>query len=129
MIALRAIAGLLGIVPGWLWAILLAGALGHGCVATLQRDHARNSLTAAQLERDQAKAAAQACSDGVARLQEAAKQRDLAAAKERAKAKTKATTLESRAGAILATPATVPGDDCKSASDRLDGWWQGRAAK
>lgn len=50
MIALRAIAGLLGMVPGWVYAILLAGALGGGCVATLQRDKARLTLATSQAE-------------------------------------------------------------------------------
>lgn len=42
MIYLRAIAGFFSLIPGWVWAILLAGSLAHGCTTGLQRDKARN---------------------------------------------------------------------------------------
>lgn len=33
-----------GLVPGWLWALIVAGALAHGQVLTWQRDSARREL-------------------------------------------------------------------------------------
>jgi hypothetical protein len=39
----KALAAVAGIVPGWLWALILAGALAHGHVLTVQRDAARKA--------------------------------------------------------------------------------------
>lgn len=41
---MSAIAGLLGLVPGWLWAGLMAASVLHGCWVGHQRDGANNAL-------------------------------------------------------------------------------------
>lgn len=53
---LRALNGMLGIVPALAWLALLVAALLHGCAVGLQRDRARNQLHA--LEASTAKAEA-----------------------------------------------------------------------
>lgn len=40
----RGAAAIAALVPGWLWALIVAGALAHGQVLTWQRDSARNDL-------------------------------------------------------------------------------------
>jgi len=41
---MSAIAGLLGMLPGWLWACLMAASVLHGCWVGHQRDGALNGL-------------------------------------------------------------------------------------
>jgi hypothetical protein len=93
---------------GWLWL------------------EARDDLAIVALERDQARGAASACSDATEALFEAAGKRAKEAAPARAKAKAQADKGRASADKILLTPATVPGNDCKSASDRVDAWLKGR---
>lgn len=42
---LRALAALAGIVPGWIWAAIVAGAIATNCTTTHQRDSARLELS------------------------------------------------------------------------------------
>ncbi len=77
----------------------------------------------------QATGAAVACSAGVDSLQKKADLRKAAAAPRIEEAKHAAAVDNTKADAILATPATTPGSDCKSASDRVDAWWADRGSK
>ena len=43
---MAAIAGLFGLVPGWIWASLVAASVLHGCWVGHQRDGARNDFRA-----------------------------------------------------------------------------------
>lgn len=45
---MNAIAALLGLVPGWLWASFMAASVLHGCWVGHQRDGANNALQALQ---------------------------------------------------------------------------------
>lgn len=77
----------------------------------------------------QATGAAVACSAGVDSLEKKADERHATAAPKIAEAKQVAEAANTKADAILATPATEPGNDCKSASDRVDTWWADRGSK
>ena len=63
----RGVVTVAGLVPGWLWALIVAGALAHGQVLTWQRDAARGEVTelqalhraAAELQAEQDAAAAE----------------------------------------------------------------------
>ncbi|CAN5720129.1 hypothetical protein BH10PSE18_BH10PSE18_50320 [soil metagenome] len=89
--------------------------------------HARDEATATTVQRDTARADATACSDATEDLREQADKRAAAAKPVRAVAREQAAVRESRADAILSTPAAVPGDDYASARARVDGWLKGRA--
>jgi hypothetical protein len=60
------------------------------------------------------------CNDSIAGLEEAARKRGIAAGVARERARRAAQDLEAQAQGELSTPATTPGDDCKSAQDRVD---------
>ena len=77
-------------------------------------------------ERDAALAGAQACSDGVQRLQALAESRAREAAAARKLAAQAALQHAARADAVLAAPPAVPGDDCASAKARVADWLQRR---
>ncbi len=110
----------------WGLGIALAVSLAANGLLTRAYLGQRDDTTAAQAQRDQARAAAKECSDATEALAETGRLRERAAIPAREAAKAKAQTLERQADQVLATPATVPGDDCKSAQDRVDVWWQGR---
>jgi len=76
---LRALAALAGIVPGWIWAAIVAGAIATNCTTTHQRDSARLELS----ELKASTATQEATRAEVARLAEAghrARERDHAEA-------------------------------------------------
>ena len=111
-----------------LCSLVANGLLGWGYLA------GRNKLAALQervqavaQERDSALAGAQACSDGVARLQTLAESRAREAAAARKLAAQAAADHARRADAVLAAPPAVPGDDCASARVRVGDWLKGRA--
>lgn len=83
---------------------------------------ARDDLAVATTERDNARGAATACSDGVEALADVAATRKAEAAAARAKAAQLANKHQAAAQRELATPATVPGNDCQSAADRAQRW-------
>ena len=92
-----------------------------------QRDalaQTRAQLQAARDDSTTARAAASACSAAVEDLQTTATrlagERDTA----RAAAAAKANGHSTRADAVLAAPAPVPGDACASAAARFAGWQQ-----
>ena len=80
------------------------------------RDNAIKEGATYAAERDQSRQAAQACSDGVAKLEEEGKARNAAAQKAVAAAAVRARAAESRAQAILASGPAVAGDACRSAA-------------
>lgn len=87
---------------------------------------ARDDVVAAKKDADAAKGAAETCSSAVDQLQIKAAANAKKFAKDLKAAQSKADTGDKKADEILATPATVPGDDCKSAQDRVDTWLAGR---
>lgn len=100
---------------GWLWL-----AARNDVAAGKAR------IEAVQQERDVALITAQACSDGVARLQRLAESRTREAAQARRAAQAKARQHAVRADAVLSTPPAVRGDDCASARARVRGWLKAR---
>lgn len=106
-------------------AISLAGNAFLGRAYLGQRDTA----VVAVVKTEQATGAALACSAGVDDLQTKAETRRLEAAPRVEAAKQAAAAGNRKADVILATPATAPGDDCKSATDRVDAWWADRGVK
>lgn len=101
---------------GWLWL-----AVRDDVAAGKAR------IEAVQQERDVALITAQACSDGVQRLQALAESRAKEAAAARRQAAQTAADHARRADEVLAAPPAVPGDDCASARVRIGRWLKGRA--
>ena len=89
----------------------------------------RDDTTAAQGERDQARADASACSDATEALRELAGKRSAAAAPARAAAAATAQGLHQRADYTLGLQPKVPGDMCASMQALGDEWLKGRAVK
>ena len=86
----------------------------------------RDDTTAAQGERDQARADASACSDATEDLRELAGKRSAAAAPARAAAASTAQGLQQRADYTLGLQPKVPGDMCTSMQALGDEWLQRR---
>lgn len=108
-------------------SLLCNGLLGWGYL------DGRDKLTALQeraqavkQERDAALAGAQACSDGVQRLQALAESRAKEAVAARKQAAQAAAEHARRADEVLAAPPAVLGDDCASAKARVADWLKGR---
>jgi len=121
-------------IPGTplMWAaglsLALNAALGWAYLG--QRDKttkAEADVTAMEQQRDGAREAASACSDAVEDLRILADKRADEAKAARAAAAVKARGHNEKADSILATPAAVPGDDCRSAQVRVSDWLKGRA--
>ena len=112
------------ILTGLLIALALSVA-GNGVMTKLYLG-ARDDVTQAKDNADVVNAAAATCSASIVSLESAAKaqqaQSEVAIAAAQAQAKTRA----QRADKILSTPASTPGNDCKSASDRATQWLKGR---
>jgi hypothetical protein len=111
------------LIMGVSLALSLAGNAVLGKVYLDARDE-RVEATGA---RDQARAAASSCSDATEALRELADKQAAEGKAAAAVARRKANSHEQLAQQILATPASTPGDDCKSAHDRARTWLQGRA--
>ena len=88
---------------------------------------AREKAVTSTLQRDDARAAASACSDATEDLRELADKRAMEAKKAQAVARQAAGRREVRAQQILGTPPALPGDDCGSARVRVNEWLKGRA--
>lgn len=80
----------------------------------------------ARIERAAALDAAEACSRSVEALKQAADEREAENAHARQQAAGKAHQHRQKANEIMATPASVPGDDAASAQDRIWKWLEGR---
>ena len=83
---------------------------------------ARDTLATRTEQHTTAMLTAQACSDGVQDLRTVAEQRAREADAAIAQANKQATARQQKAQIILSTPASVPGDDCASASQRAHDW-------
>lgn len=111
-----------------LCSLVANGLLGWGYLAGRDKLAAlQERVQAVAQERDSALAGAQACSDGVARLQAQAERREREAAAARRQAAQAAADHARRADEVLAAPPAVPGDDCASARVRIGRWLKGRA--
>ena len=111
-----------------LCSLVMNGLLGWGYLAGRDKQAAlQERVQAVAQERDSALAGAQACSDGVQRLQALAESRAREAAAARKLAAQAAADHARRADAVLAAPPAVPGDDCASARVRVGDWLKGRA--
>lgn len=103
--------------------ISLAGNTALGWAWVGARERAATSV----LQRDDARAAASACSDATEDLRDLADKRGAEVKKAQALARADANGRQQAAHTILSTPPAVPGDACASAQVRVDGWLRGRA--
>lgn len=111
-----------------LCSLVANGLLGWGYLAGRDKLAAlQERVQAVAQERDSALAGAQACNDGVQRLQALAESRAREAAAARRQAAQAAADHALRADEVLAAPPAVPGDDCASARVRIGRWLKGRA--
>lgn len=117
-----------------LLAVLLLVSLAANGVLTwaylVQRDKAtaaRTAIIGVKGERDGARGAAQACSDGVEGLESAAAQRQVQAEPARAAAAAQAQALNQRADYTLSTAPVASGDACASVQALGSAWLKGRA--
>lgn len=110
-----------------LCSLVMNGLLGWGYLAGRDKLAAlQERVQAVAQERDSALASAQACSDGVQRLQALAESRAREAAAARRQAAQAAADHARRADEVLAAPPAVPGDDCASAKARVQNWLKAR---
>lgn len=116
-------------------ALLAWGARGYVQASALRKDlaTAHAALTVTTGERDKARSeraaaldAAEACSRSVDALKAAADEREASNAAARQQAAGKAHQHRQKASEIMATPASVPGDDAASAQDRIWKWLENR---
>jgi uncharacterized protein HemX len=108
--------------------VLLALALSaYGNVWQWHRNGVEHDArTAAETEFDAQRTATETCNASIANLEQQAKDRDSENTKLRKEAENRRRAQESLAQQILATPPTVPGNDCLSAKDRVTNWLKGR---
>lgn len=106
--------------------IALALSLATNGVMTKLYLGARDDVTQAEDNADVANAAAATCSASITSLESAAKAQKAQAEVAIAAAEAKAKTRNQSADRILSTPASTPGNDCKSASDRASEWLKAR---
>lgn len=89
--------------------------------------HFRKAATVAETKLTAANGETQACNSSIEGLELAAFARGKAAGIERAQAKADRAAKKKAAQAERDTPATTPGDDCKSAQDRVKRILSGRS--
>jgi uncharacterized Zn finger protein len=109
-------------------AVLLALAVSLGGNAVLYKAWrgAHDLEVKAETKFEQQRAATEQCNASVAALEQQAADRAAENAKLRQEAQDRRRAQESLAQQILSTPATVPGNDCKSAGDRVRNWLKAR---
>ena len=116
-------------------ALLAWGWRGYVQASALRADlsHTQAALDKTTGERDKARSeraaaldAAEACSRSVEALKQAADEREAENAHARQQAAGKAHQHRQKANEIMATPASVPGDDAASAQDRIWKWLENR---
>lgn len=127
---------MIGQIKAYAWqllaVLLLVSVSGNAVLAWAylgQRDAtaaARTATIGVERERDGARVAAQACSDGVEGLESAAEQRHAQAEPARAAAAAQAQALNQRADYTLSTAPAAPGDACASAQALGSAWLKGR---
>jgi hypothetical protein len=84
----------------------------------------RDTAVVATTNLEHASVDVQACNSSVDNLGVQSDKRAAAAAPARAAATASAGKSNAKADAILSTPATQPGDDCKSATARANNWFK-----
>jgi hypothetical protein len=92
---------------------------------SLGKEHDLRTMADANLQT--ANSATASCNASIDELEHQARDRAASNAKLIADAQARRRRAERTAQQILATPATVPGDDCKSAQDRVSRWLQERS--
>lgn len=102
-----------------LLVLLGASATGNALLFSAWQDQ-KDRATTAEANLGSANEATKVCNQSITDLEKTAYRRGEVAGKARAEAKKRAEDLEKQAQAELSTPATTPGDDCKSAQDRVD---------
>lgn len=118
--------GIFDLVPGWVYVIAIALLSASSWAMGWAWINARDRVASLVVERDNAIGAASQCSESVANLQRLAAKRQREGQPAIAAAAKTAQVAEQRADQILATPASTPGDDCKSAQDQVQSWLAGR---
>jgi len=73
----------------------------------------------AEQQRDDANTATRTCNDSIDSIEDAARKQGAQAEKDRQAAAERRKQRNQKADKELATPATIPGDDCQSAKDRV----------
>lgn len=106
-------------------AASLAGTAAVGNMYLAKRDE----VAALTSDLRQVSRAAEACTKSVEGISAAAQAQTKAALAAMAAAKAAADKRDKAADEELATPASVPGDDCKSAQERADRWLLRRTGK
>ena len=106
-------------------AALLISLAGNGLLGRLYMN-ARDDVTEAEMMEEQARGAADTCSKSIEQLTKAAAEQQAAAREALKVARDEANKRSTRADTILRTPATTPGNDCKSAADRAAVWLRDR---
>lgn len=112
--------------PLGILGVLLGVSIAGNAILTNAYLGQRDATIAASDRAATSHAAAQACSEGVARVREAAEAQRVATAAAVATAQQEAREAQRRALAWASKPATRPGDDCGSAQDRINAWMQHR---
>lgn len=110
--------------PMWLWALgllLLAFAATAGTAVYYKHEYdaEHDKRVAAETNLQTANSATKACNDSIDALERRAREVEVAAAAARSEAQAARKRLAARADRELSTPATTPGNDCKSAQDRV----------
>lgn len=103
-------------------ALLVALLAGGNIVLGKAWLGARDGRAKAEQSLEQVTAQAKQCSEGVAKLEAAARERILAGKKAQEQAGKKAAGHEAKAVQILTSPQAVPGDSCKSADAAINDW-------
>lgn len=109
-----------------IFAVLLAVSLAGNAWLHSQWTDEQQAHAVTRKKANEATDAADQCSQATERLQILADQRKREADAARAAARKTGLGLEASAQIELATPATAPGDDCRSATERAQRWLQGR---
>lgn len=109
-----------------IFLLVLVASLAANGVLWHEVGKEHDARTAAETSLVTANAATKACNDSVTQLETEARDRAAENTKLRQEAQNRRHAQESLAQQILATPATVPGDDCKSAQDRVRNWLKAR---
>ena len=106
------------VMLGLLLALAVSVLANAALWRAMGKEHDKSTKLGEQLT--QANTATRTCNDSIAGLEAEAKQRGIAAEKARAAAAERRKKANRQADTELSTPATIPGDDCKSAQDRVN---------
>lgn len=102
------------------FVLVLLASLAGNRVLYAKWQKAKEATTAAETKLGQANEQTEACNASIAGLEAAARAQGAAGEKARQAAAERRKKRNQGADVELSTPATVPGNDCKSAQDRVD---------